>query len=66
MPKEAVQCVLTPEQDSKLRRQLQQGKLRLESFINEGDWKSVEVRVHVQNYQAINVQTYLAHTSKIT
>jgi hypothetical protein len=45
---------------------LQQGKLRLESFINEGDWKSVEVRVHVQNYQAINVQTYLAHTSKIT
>ena len=42
-PASAIQCILTPEQDSKLRRQLQQGKLQFESFLNDRDWKSVEV-----------------------
>ena len=44
MPKAAVQYILTPEQDSKLRRQLEQSKLHFESLINEGNWKSVEVQ----------------------
>ena len=44
MPKAAVQYVLTPEQDSKLRHQLQQSKLLFKSLINEGNWKSVEVQ----------------------